>query len=81
MADPQSYRPASGDIPTHPGVYRFRDSHGRVIYVGKAKNLRNRLSSYFVAPERLSPKTYAYGAYCRQRGMDGGWQRAGISTA
>lgn len=59
MADPQSYRPASGDIPTHPGVYRFRDSHGRVIYVGKAKNLRNRLSSYFVAPERLSPKTYA----------------------
>ena len=59
MADPQSYRPASGDIPTHPGVYRFRDPHGRVIYVGKAKNLRNRLNSYFVAPERLSPKTYA----------------------
>ena len=59
MADPQSYRPTSGDIPVHPGVYRFRDDHGRVIYVGKAKNLRNRLNSYFVAPERLSPKTYA----------------------
>ena len=59
MADPRSYRPASGDIPTEPGVYRFRDEHGRVVYVGKAKNLRNRLNSYFVAPERLAPKTYA----------------------
>ena len=47
MADPRSYRPASGDIPTEPGVYRFRDEHGRVVYVGKAKNLRNRLNSYF----------------------------------
>ena len=59
MADPRSYRPAAGDIPTEPGVYRFRDEHGRVVYVGKAKNLRNRLNSYFVAPERLAPKTYA----------------------
>ena len=59
MADPRSYRPASGDIPTEPGVYRFRDEHGRVVYVGKAKNLRNRLNSYFAAPERLAPKTYA----------------------
>lgn len=42
MADPASYRPARQDIPTNPGVYRFRDEHGRVIYVGKAKNLRNR---------------------------------------
>lgn len=59
MADPRSYRPASGDIPTEPGVYRFRDEHGRVVYVGKAKNLRNRLNSYFAAPECLAPKTYA----------------------
>jgi excinuclease ABC subunit C len=41
------YRPAPGSIPTEPGVYRFRDTRGRVIYVGKAKNLRARLSSYF----------------------------------
>lgn len=47
MADPATYRPAPGEIPTTPGVYRFRDEHGRVIYVGKAKNLRARLSSYF----------------------------------
>ena len=44
MADPTTYRPATGSIPTTPGVYRFRDEHGRVIYVGKAKNLRQRLS-------------------------------------
>ena len=44
---PLSYRPEPGSIPTQPGVYRFRDASGRVIYVGKAKNLRARLSSYF----------------------------------
>ncbi len=44
MADPASYRPKSSDIPTRPGVYRFRDEHGRVIYVGKARVLRNRLA-------------------------------------
>ena len=60
MADPRSYRPASGDIPTEPGVYRFRDEHGRVVYVGKAKNLRNRLNSYFAAPERLAPNNYYF---------------------
>lgn len=59
MADPASYRPASGEIPTQPGVYRFRDEFGRVIYVGKAKNLRNRLNSYFQKPQQLPPKTYA----------------------
>lgn len=59
MADPQSYRPRTSDIPTNPGVYRFRDPHGRVIYVGKAKNLRSRLSSYFVNPTQLNPKTHA----------------------
>ena len=47
MANPASYRPKTGEIPTQPGVYKFRDARGRVIYVGKAKNLRARLLSYF----------------------------------
>ena len=59
MAEPSSYRPAPGEIPTDRGVYRFRDADGRVLYVGKAKNLRNRLNSYFASPQTLSPKTYA----------------------
>ena len=59
MADPASYRPRTGEIPTNPGVYRFRDEHGRVIYVGKAKNLRSRLNNYFASPKNLLPKTYA----------------------
>jgi excinuclease ABC subunit C len=45
MADPQSYRPSN--IPEHPGVYRFFNKADKVIYVGKAKNLKNRLSNYF----------------------------------
>ena len=57
MADPHSYRPAPGSIPESPGVYRFRDSHGRVIYVGKAKNLRSRLNSYFADFAALHPRT------------------------
>ena len=57
MADPHSYRPAPGSIPESPGVYRFRDGHGRVIYVGKAKNLRARLSSYFADFAGLHPRT------------------------
>jgi excinuclease ABC subunit C len=57
MADPSSYRPRTGEIPTNPGVYRFRDEHRRVIYVGKAKNLRSRLTSYFASPATLQPKT------------------------
>ena len=59
MANPASYRPQTGEIPTNPGVYRFRDPHGRVIYVGKAKSLRSRLNSYFANPAGLLPKTYA----------------------
>ncbi|MET1035716.1 MAG: excinuclease ABC subunit UvrC [Arthrobacter sp.] len=59
MADPSSYRPRAGEIPTGPGVYRFRDQHGRVIYVGKAKNLRARLNSYFANPAGLQAKTHA----------------------
>ncbi len=57
MADPATYRPAPGEIPTQPGVYRFRDEHRRVIYVGKAKNLRSRLSSYFQDLSALHPRT------------------------
>jgi excinuclease ABC subunit C len=45
MADPQSYRPSN--LPTDPGVYRFFDGADKVIYVGKAKNIKNRLNSYF----------------------------------
>ncbi|WP_299518346.1 excinuclease ABC subunit UvrC [uncultured Serinicoccus sp.] len=57
MADPRSYRPRPGEIPTDPGVYRFRDQHGRVIYVGKARSLRPRLSSYFQDLRALHPRT------------------------
>ncbi|MGC9807568.1 excinuclease ABC subunit UvrC [Schaalia odontolytica] len=57
MADPSTYRPRTGDIPTSPGVYRFSDPQGRVIYVGKAKNLRNRLTNYFQDLANLHPRT------------------------
>jgi len=57
MADPTTYRPAPGTIPTSAGVYRFRDAKGRVIYVGKAKNLRARLTSYFQDMAGLHPRT------------------------
>lgn len=57
MADPATYRPAPGEIPDQPGVYRFRDEHGRVIYVGKAKSLRQRLNSYFQDVAALHPRT------------------------
>ncbi len=57
MADPSTYRPAPGSIPTSPGVYRFRDAHRRVVYVGKAKNLRARLTSYFQDLANLHPRT------------------------
>ena len=57
MADPSTYRPAPGEIPASPGVYRFLDGEGRVIYVGKAKSLRSRLSSYFQDVAALHPRT------------------------
>jgi excinuclease ABC subunit C len=57
MPDPSSYRPAPGSIPEAPGVYRFSDPHGRVIYVGKAKSLRQRLNSYFADISGLHPRT------------------------
>ncbi|MFF8957183.1 excinuclease ABC subunit UvrC [Streptomyces sp. NPDC014894] len=57
MADPSSYRPRPGEIPDSPGVYKFRDDHRRVIYVGKAKSLRQRLASYFQDVANLHPRT------------------------
>ncbi|MEU5696236.1 excinuclease ABC subunit UvrC [Actinosynnema sp. NPDC020468] len=57
MADPSTYRPATGTIPEAPGVYKFRDSGGRVVYVGKAKSLRQRLNSYFADVAGLHPRT------------------------
>jgi excinuclease ABC subunit C len=57
VADPASYRPAPGTIPTSAGVYRFRDATGRVVYVGKAKSLRQRLNSYFADLSALHPRT------------------------
>ncbi len=57
MPDPSTYRPAPGTIPIEPGVYRFRDEHARVIYVGKAKSLRPRLNSYFADVALLHPRT------------------------
>ena len=59
MADPATYRPAPGAVPDAPGVYRFRDPHGRVVYVGKAKSLRSRLASYFQDLSALHPRTQA----------------------
>lgn len=52
-----SFRPETGSIPINPGVYRFIDGNGRVIYVGKAKNLRARLSSYFGNQQKLHERT------------------------
>ena len=60
MADPYgtvAFRPAPGEIPESPGVYRFRDQRGRVIYVGKAKSLRQRLNQYFADFASLHPRT------------------------
>ncbi|WP_052066264.1 excinuclease ABC subunit UvrC [Rhodococcoides fascians] len=57
MSDPATYRPATGTIPVEPGVYKFRDPHGRVVYVGKAKSLRSRLNSYFADVASLHPRT------------------------
>jgi len=59
VADPASYRPPAGSVPDGPGVYRFRDEHGRVLYVGKAKSLRARLGSYFQDIHHLHVRTQA----------------------
>lgn len=57
MSDTVSYRPKAGEIPTSPGVYRFRDAADRILYVGKAKNLRARLSNYFAPLTSLHERT------------------------
>jgi excinuclease ABC subunit C len=59
MADPSTYRPAPGSLPDAPGVYRFFDEAGHVIYVGKAKSLRSRVGSYFADLAVLHPRTQA----------------------
>ena len=80
MADPASYRPAPGSIPESPGVYRFRDERGRVIYVGKAKNLRSRLNSYFADFAGLHPRTQSM-LPRPPGGLDGGRHRGGGAPA
>ncbi|PZE77145.1 excinuclease ABC subunit C [Curtobacterium sp. MCBD17_034] len=57
MADTVPWRPRASEIPTDPGVYRWRDADGRVLYVGKAKNLRARLSNYFAPLPTLHERT------------------------
>ncbi len=52
-----SLRPESGSVPDRPGSYQFKDHAGRIIYVGKAKSLRNRLNSYFQDARNLHPRT------------------------
>lgn len=52
-----SFRPAQGEVPTSPGVYRFSDRHNRVLYIGKAKNLRARLANYFQPLRSIQPRT------------------------
>jgi excinuclease ABC subunit C len=59
VPDPSTYRPAPGSVPDEPGVYRFSDAAGRVVYVGKAKSLRSRLNSYFHDLFALHPRTLA----------------------
>ena len=57
MANDLSFRPKSSEIPTRPGVYRFYDKKRRILYVGKAKNLRARLQSYFAPLDSLHERT------------------------
>jgi excinuclease ABC subunit C len=57
MAQTVSWRPKAGEIPQQAGVYRFRDANARVLYVGKAKNLRSRLSNYFAPLATLHERT------------------------
>lgn len=57
MANDLSFRPKTSEIPTNPGVYRFVDGNDRVLYVGKAKNLRARLTNYFGPLQKLHERT------------------------
>lgn len=66
MGNESPLRPPTGTIPTEPGVYRFRDATGRIIYVGKALNLRSRLANYFQDPATLHPRTASMIATARE---------------
>ena len=57
MSDELSWRPKTSEIPSAPGVYRWFDKRGKVLYVGKAKNLRARLQSYFAPLDTLHERT------------------------
>ena len=70
-----AFRPAPGQIPDSPGVYRFRDEHGRVIYVGKAKSLRQRLTHYFPDLAGLHPRTQTMVTTAADRRVDRGPHR------
>ena len=69
-------RPPAGSIPDAPGSYQFKDAHGRVIYVGKAASLRQRLSNYFQAPHNLHPRHAADGRDGRLGRVDDRAQRS-----
>ena len=58
MTPRHSWQPRTGDIPQSPGVYRFMNARGTVIYVGKAKNLRSRLTSYFQENSTSEPDAW-----------------------
>ena len=68
-------RPPAGTIPDAPGSYQFKDRDGRVIYVGKAHSLRQRLSNYFQNPASLPPRTAQMVGLGGDRGVDPGPQR------
>ena len=76
VPDPATYRPVPGSIPVEPGVYRFRDPHGRVIYVGKAKSLRSRLNVVLRRPVRVGAAHASDGDDGRQRRVDGRHHRS-----
>ena len=76
VPDPATYRPAPGSIPVEPGVYRFRDPHGRVIYVGKAKSLRSRLNVLLRRHLQPGAAHPADGDDRGQRRVDGGEHRS-----
>ena len=74
------FRPKTSDIPAKPGVYKWRDGEGRVIYVGKAKNLRNRLTNYFQPLYLLHPRTQTM-VLSVSRGQHGGANSARVGHA